>query len=134
MVITRPTLTNLFWPATTLSMFTLQPRICRRDANTCHLYPRRPYCHQQAPRPTFCARLTITRTSSLALPLPTRFSSCPSGDLLSQTIHVRSFLQETTVPLFFGLGRAQDGLTCIITFTVFFVSLFLLRPYSRLQI
>ena len=71
MVITKPTLTNLFkfWPATTLSMFTLQPHIRRRDAITCHRHPRRPYCRQQAPRPTFCARLTIKRTSSLALPL-----------------------------------------------------------------
>ena len=39
MVITRPTLTNPFWPAATLSMFTLQPRVGRRNANTCHRHP-----------------------------------------------------------------------------------------------
>jgi len=107
MLITRPSLTNTFWPAATLSMFTLQPRICCRDANTCHRHPHRPYCRQQAQRPTFCARLTIKRTSSLTLPLPAWF--WPSGDLLSQTILARSFLRETTVPLFFG--RLQHGLT-----------------------
>jgi len=107
MVITRPTLTNLFWPAATLSMFTLQLRIRRRNANTCHRQPRRHYWRQEGPRPTFCARPTIKRTSSLALPLPARF--WPSGDLLSQTILARSFLRETTVPLFFG--RLQHGLT-----------------------
>ena len=56
--------------------------------NTCHQHPRRPYFQQQATRPTFCA---------------------PSGDLLSQTILARSFLRETTVPLFFG--GLQHGLT-----------------------
>ena len=30
--------------------------------------PRCPYCRQQAPRPTFCSRLTLQRTSLLALP------------------------------------------------------------------
>ena len=35
---------------------------------TCHWHPRRPYCRQQAQRPTFCARLTLQRTSLLALP------------------------------------------------------------------
>jgi len=42
---------------------------------TCQRHPRRPYCRQQAPRPTFCANLTLS--------LPARF--WPSGDLLSQT-------------------------------------------------
>jgi len=107
MVISRLTLTNPFWPATTLSMITLQPYIRRSDAKTCHWHPRRPYCRQQAPRPNFCACLTIKRTSSLALPLPARF--WPSGDLLSQTILARSFLRETTGPLFFG--RLRHGLT-----------------------
>jgi len=40
---------------------------------TCHRHLRRSYCRQQAPRPTFCARLTLQQTSSLALPLPARF-------------------------------------------------------------
>jgi len=35
---------------------------------TCHWHSRRPYCQQQAQRPTFCALLTLQRTSSLALP------------------------------------------------------------------
>ena len=34
---------------------------------TCQRRPCRPYCRQQAPRPTFCARLPLRRTSSLAL-------------------------------------------------------------------
>jgi len=67
---------------------------------TCHWHPRRLYCRQQTPRPTFCARLALQRTSSLALPLPAWY--WPSGDLLSQTILARSFLRETTVPPFFG--------------------------------
>jgi len=41
--------------------------------NTCHRHLRRPYCRQQAPCLTFCARLTIKRSSSLELPLPARF-------------------------------------------------------------
>ena len=98
--VTRPwlTLTNQFWAAATLSMITLRPQIHRRDANTCHLHPHRPCCWQQVPHPTFCARLTMKRTSSLALPLPAQF--WPSGDLLLQTILAHSFLWETTV-LFF---------------------------------
>jgi len=76
------------------------------QSNTCHRHPRRPYCRHQAPRLTFCARLTIKRSSSLELPLPARF--WPSGDLLSQTILASSFLRETIVPLFFG--RLQHGL------------------------
>jgi len=43
------------------------------QSNTCHRHLRRPYCRQQAPRLTFCARLTIKRSSSLELPLPARF-------------------------------------------------------------
>jgi len=73
----------------------------------CHRHPRWPYYRQQAPCPTFCARPTIRRISSLALPLPAQF--WPSGDLLSQTILARSFLRETTVPLFFE--RLQHSLT-----------------------
>ena len=107
MVTTRPTLTNPFWAAATLSMFTLQLRIRRRNANTCHRHPRWPYCRQEALRPVFCARLTIKWTSSLTLPFPARF--WPSGDLLSHTILARSFLRETTVLLFFGW--LQHGLT-----------------------
>jgi len=83
----------------TTSAFTDQPRLCCRKhhslqhhpcframispptphlptamlKNTYHQHPRRPYYRQQAPGPTFCARLTIKRTSSLALPLPARF-------------------------------------------------------------
>jgi len=77
------------------------------QSNKCHQHPRRPYYQQQGPRLTCCVRLTIKRTFSLELPLPARF--WPSGDLLSQTILARSFLRETTVPLFFG--RLQHGLT-----------------------
>jgi len=72
---------------------------------TCQRHPRRPCCWQQAPRLTFCARLT--RTSSLAFPLPARF--WPLGDLPSLTILARFFLRETTVPPFFGC--LQHGLT-----------------------
>ena len=35
---------------------------------TCQRHPRRPYCRQQAPRLTLCARLTLQRTSSLGCP------------------------------------------------------------------
>jgi len=35
---------------------------------TCQRHPRRPYCQRQVPRPSFCARLTLQRTSSLTLP------------------------------------------------------------------
>ena len=60
----KPTLTNLFWPASTLSMFTLQPHIRCHDANTCHWHPRRPYCRQKVKK---------KRTTSLALPLSAWF-------------------------------------------------------------
>jgi len=40
------------------------------QSNTCHRHLRRPYCRQQAPHLTFCARLTFKRSSSLELPLP----------------------------------------------------------------
>ena len=45
-MITWPTLTNPFWTAVTLSMINLQPHIRRRDTNTRHRHPRRPYCRQ----------------------------------------------------------------------------------------
>ena len=92
MVITRPTLTNLFWPAATLSMFTLQLCIRRRNANTCHRQPRRHYWRQEGPRPTFCARPTIKRTSSLTLPLPARPSS---SVLFFGRLQYRSFLDDS---------------------------------------
>ena len=91
MVITRTTLTNPFWPAATLSMLTLQTRIGCRNANTCHRHPRRPYCRQQAPRPTFCARLTIKQTSSLV----TFFRRPSSRVLFLGRLQYRSFLDDS---------------------------------------
>jgi len=44
----------------------------------CHRHPCCPYCCQQAQRPTFCALLTLPRTSSLALPQ----EPCPSCSIL----------------------------------------------------
>ena len=64
----------------------------------CQRQSRRPYCQQQAKRPTFCPWLTLQQTSSLALPQPARF--WPSGDLLSQTALAHSVLRDTTVPPF----------------------------------
>ena len=107
---------------------------------TCHRHPRRPYCRQQAPRPTFCAHLTVKRTSSLAGPfhktLPFAAWLWPSGDLFSQTTLVRSFLRGTTVPPFFGRLQQRFDLreTSVTTFTFFSDNLFLWGPYSPLQI
>jgi len=133
-VILWPTLTNLFWPAAPLSMINLQPRIRRRDANTCHQHPHRPYYREQASRPTFCAHVNHKRNSSHALPLPTRF--WPLGDLLSQTILARSFLWETTVPSFFGRLQHGRGFGRLLSQPLHFLAgdLFLFCPYSPLQI
>ena len=123
----------------TTSAFTHQPRLCCRKHRSLQHHPclraminlqpriRRPRCYssgatgtpvaptsdccQQAQSPTFCALLTLPRTSSLALPQEPS-PSCSIlifGRLLSQTTVVRSFLRETSVQTFFG--RLQHGLT-----------------------
>jgi len=75
---------------------------------TCRRHPRRPYCRQQAPRPTFCARLTLQRTSSLALPqrpVPFQldfdlqepfFRIPPSRVLFSERLQYRHFWTTST--------------------------------------
>jgi len=103
MLITRQTLTITFWSAATLSMFTLQPHNCCRDANTCDWPPRRPYCQQKAP--SFCARFHFFARPSPSCSILT-FGRPSFAD------HPRTFfkfLGENTVPLFFG--RLQHGLT-----------------------
>jgi len=59
---------------------------------TCRRHPRRPYWRQQAHHPTFCALLTLQRTSSLALPQdPSPSCSILTFGRLSFADHTRAF-------------------------------------------
>ena len=87
----------------------------KEDASHC------PYCRQQAPRPTFCVRLTLQRTSLLALPQDP-FPSCSilTFGRPSFADHPRAFFSsgDCSTTLF---GRLQR-------------CLFWLGPYSPFQI
>jgi len=99
----------------------------------CYRHPCRPYCCQQAQHPSFCALLTLPRTSSLALPQ----EPCPScsilifGRLRSQTTVVRPFLGETSVQTFLDdFNTVWPSGDLYHNLHIFSSGLFLLGPYS----
>jgi len=104
---------------------------------TCHRHSRRPYCRQQAQHPTFCALLTLQRTSSLALSQdPSPSCSILTFGRLSLADHIRAFFSPgdySTVLLWTTSTRFDLRETFITTF-YFTIGLFLLGPYSPLQI
>jgi len=90
---------------------------------TCHRHPRRPYCRQQVQRPTFCALLTLQRTSSLALPQ----DPSPSCSILTfgrPSFASILFLRETTVPSFFARLQRLDLRETFITTFIFSLAFF----------
>ena len=98
------------------------------QCNTCHQHPRRPCCQQQAQRFTFCARLTIKRTSPSCLILT--FGRPSFAD------HPRAFISsgDYSTALFWTTPTRFDLRETSVTTLHFFFGLFLSRPYSRLQI
>jgi len=105
---------------------------------TCQQHPPRPYCQQQAPRPTFCACLTLQRTSSLALPQDLS-PSCSILNFRRPSIaeHPRASFSSSdhSTALFWTTSTRFDlRETSVTTFTFFSGGFFLLGPYSPLQI
>ena len=88
---------------------------------TCHRHHCRPYCCQQAQRPTFCALLTLLRTTSLALSQePSRSCSILILGRLSFADHPRALfsLGDFSTDLFWMTSTRFDlRETFITTFT-----------------
>jgi len=133
-VATWPTLTNPFWLAATLSMINLQPRVRRQRC-----YSSRANGTPAAPIADSKRHALISaRTSSLALPQ----DPSPSRSIL--TFRRPSFADHPCA--FFCSGGYNTALfwttstrfdlreTSVTTFTFFSGDLFLLCPYSPLQI
>ena len=88
----------------------------------CYWHPCRPYCCQQAQRPTFCALLTLPRASSLALPQePSPSCSFLIFGRLSSADHRRAFFSQSgdfSTDLFWTTSTRFDlRETFITTFT-----------------
>jgi len=106
----------------------LNPAFVVRDVTDVPVAPPSPL--QQAPRPTFCARLTLQRTSSLALLQDFPFQ-------LDFDLWETFFRSPPSRILFFGRLQYHPFGTTSTRFDLretFSGGLFLLRPYSPLQI
>jgi len=103
----------------------------------CRRHNFHPYCCQQVQRPTFCALLTLPRTSSLALPQePSPSCSILIFGRLSFADHPCAFFSsgDSSTDLFWTTSTRFDlRETFITTFTSSLAVLFLLGLYSPLQ-
>ena len=132
MVIIRPTLTNPFWPAATLSMFTLHLHIRHRNLT-------RVTGTSVDPTVTASATLNFLRTTDHSAIFFARTS--PSCLILtfwrpSFADHPRTFFSsgDYSTALFGTTTTRFDLRETSVTTLYFLFGLFLSRPYSRLQI
>ena len=93
----------------------------------CRRHPCRPYCCQQAQRPTFCALLTLQRTSSLALPQePSPSCSILIFGRLSFADHPRALFSsgDFSTDLFWTTSTRFDLWETFITIVTFSLSFY----------